>query len=264
MIPCSSHIVDLRQHKPSLRVCSRVPVQGHIVWRLLSDNGRIVLSDTTVLLWGGLGKGAYGIAYIAENTSDQSRFVLKKVRLARQAGCVVCLAVELCESGDLLSQLQYRSRKDDLVYFSETHLREMLVQLASALDYLHRNNIVHRDVKSSNILITVREVLVQLVQLASALDYLHRSNIVHRAVKSSNMLIADAGRLKLADFGLATTLKSEEDFMYKRSITFYTEPTYATAIHTISDRCSVGTLTTCPLELIAKGTLIQLTTSHKE
>mmetsp|Transcript_37144 Transcript_37144/g.82632 ORF Transcript_37144/g.82632 Transcript_37144/m.82632 type:complete len:632 (+) Transcript_37144:231-2126(+) len=150
-----------------------------------------------------IGQGAFGIAYICDNKADGKRYVLKKVRLARQsakerqasikellllssvhhrnilrykeswveAGCVVCMVVELCESGDLFTQLQLRSNAQ--LFFKELHLKEMLVQLASSLDFLHKNNIAHRDVKSSNIFIT------------------------------------DIGCLRLADFGLATMLDAD-------------------------------------------------------
>ena len=40
-------------------------------------------------------------------------------------------------------------------------------------------------------------------QLLAGLAYCHRSNVLHRDLKASNLLINNSGILKLADFGLA-------------------------------------------------------------
>jgi len=49
----------------------------------------------------------------------------------------------------------------------------------------------------------VLEALAILEQIVAALDYLHRSNVLHRDLKSANIKISSRGEVKLLDFGIA-------------------------------------------------------------
>jgi mitosis inhibitor protein kinase SWE1 len=48
-----------------------------------------------------------------------------------------------------------------------------------------------------------------LVELSSALAHVHSHNLLHLDVKPSNILITSAGSLKLADFGMSTITNAE-------------------------------------------------------
>jgi tetratricopeptide (TPR) repeat protein len=54
--------------------------------------------------------------------------------------------------------------------------------------------------------LTLERTLRLVYQVALALQSAHDHNIIHRDIKPSNILIDKAGRIKLADFGLAKTL----------------------------------------------------------
>jgi serine/threonine protein kinase len=51
--------------------------------------------------------------------------------------------------------------------------------------------------------LSVEEVIAILRPLASALDYAHENGVIHRDIKSSNFLITKGGRAYLTDFGIA-------------------------------------------------------------
>ena len=56
---------------------------------------------------------------------------------------------------------------------------------------------------------TVEEIMPWIRDLCAALDHAHAADIVHRDVKPSNLIMSARGQLKLADFGLARSMKPD-------------------------------------------------------
>ena len=92
-----------------------------------------------------------------------------------------------------------------------------------------------RDTVSKEAPMSPARALALLEPVVSALAAAHRAGIVHRDVKPENVLIADDGRIKVADFGLAKAVGTDTQ-------------------HTATGGVLIGTVSYLAPELVSEGT----------
>ncbi|CCF73554.1 Protein tyrosine kinase [Babesia microti strain RI] len=68
------------------------------------------------------------------------------------------------------------------------------------------------------------EVKNIMLQLFRALAHCHKNNVIHRDLKSANMLISNDGTMKLADFGLARFIPLGKGVLTNRVVTLWYRP----------------------------------------
>ncbi|XP_044055731.1 obscurin isoform X3 [Siniperca chuatsi] len=118
-------------------------------------------------------------AKITPYQAEQRQLVLREYQLLKRlhhphlvqlhtayiTSCYLVLVEELCPGKELLYSLAAR----DL--YAETHVAELLVQILSAVDYLHSRRIIHLDLKSDNMLVDDCNHL-KIVDLGSAQSFI--------------------------------------------------------------------------------------------
>ncbi|XVF08637.1 hypothetical protein REPUB_Repub07fG0019800 [Reevesia pubescens] len=71
---------------------------------------------------------------------------------------------------------------------------------------------------------TEPQVKCYMKQLLSGLEHCHKQGVLHRDIKGSNLLIDNEGILKIADFGLATFYDPEKKPLTSRVVTLWYRP----------------------------------------
>lgn len=67
---------------------------------------------------------------------------------------------------------------------------------------------VHDYLRQKGSLLSILEVYKIALDVSRGMDYLHRMNIIHRDLKTANLLIDNTGTVKVADFGVARVLEA--------------------------------------------------------
>lgn len=142
-----------------------------------------------------LGQGSQGVAFLAEPASGAAakrRVVLKRLEQGAKS------ATEM--------RVMQKMRHPNIVACEDSFVEENMVYLV--LQYADGGDLEQhinkcRQAKKN---IPYPTVISWFVQLCSALQYCHDNNVVHRDVKTANIYLTSSGGIKLGDFGVAKML----------------------------------------------------------
>jgi serine/threonine-protein kinase len=142
-----------------------------------------------------LGVGASAEAYRASEKSTGRDVVLK--------------IPHLTTAGDLVAFKHYRREIDITAELSHPGLQQLLSDPSEpfmVLEYVEGQPL--RSYLGSHGPLPVDQVIAIGLQLADTLEYVHRQGVVHRDVKPENILIGSDGRVTLTDFGIAVHMRT--------------------------------------------------------
>src|SRR5689334_9079095 len=142
---------------------------------------------------GELGRGGMGAVYLAEQPGLGREVAIK----------------ELIQSADPVALRRFLQEAQVMARTSHPNLVQVHdMELQGNVNYLVLEFIKGRSLRDwmNEAQIPPPQVFAVMHGILQALDYAHRRQIVHRDMKPENVLISDEGQVKVADFGIARLL----------------------------------------------------------
>ncbi|CAJ0596856.1 unnamed protein product [Cylicocyclus nassatus] len=150
-----------------------------------------------------LGKGAYGIVWKAIDRRTKETVALKKIFDAFRN------QTDSQRTFREVMFLQEFGRHPNVIKLFNIHKADNDRDIYLVFEYMEAD--LHNVIKKMTILKDVHKQYI-MCQLFRAIRFLHSGNVLHRDLKPSNVLLDADCRVKLADFGLARSLSSLEDY----------------------------------------------------
>jgi len=145
-----------------------------------------------------VGKGGFGQVYLAKSNVDKSRsrIAIKRLPHIRKK--------EKKFNMKEVRVLEFAKHPNIISYHESFHVSDEIWIVMEFMEGGTLSEASHQyPFQESNIAYVAREVL-------QGLQYLHGHNLVHRDLKSQNIMMTTAGEIKLIDFGLCANLVKGE------------------------------------------------------
>ena len=151
-----------------------------------------------------LGQGAMGIVYKAKDPRINRMVAIKTIRFSDEFEEAKIKEVKerFLKEAEISGKLSHPSIV--AIYdvgedYDLTYMAMELIEGESLQKYCR-----------SRSLLPLRKVLFIVAETALALDYAHRQGVIHRDVKPANIMLLRTGKIKVTDFGIAKAVSSSQ------------------------------------------------------
>ncbi|XP_031228051.1 sperm motility kinase 4A-like isoform X2 [Mastomys coucha] len=158
--------------------------------------GNTLAEDYQIL--GTLGKGSFAEVKVAVHLMTQTIVAIKILKRDTNTDFLVSSEIDFAKS-------QYHSNIIKIFQIIETRHKTYLV-----MEYASRGSL-HKYIRKCRHL-DEEEARNIFRELSLAINYIHSQNIAHRDIKAENIVLDCEGHIKLIDFGFAKRLASGEKF----------------------------------------------------
>ncbi|KXS16085.1 Pkinase-domain-containing protein [Gonapodya prolifera JEL478] len=207
-----------------------------------------------------IAEGSYGVVYRARDKLTGEIVALKKLKLENEKnGFPVTSLREI--------QCLLMAKHPNIVNVKEIVVGESLNNIFMAMEFVpHDLKTLMETMRSRNTAFLISEVKTLMIQLLSGVKLLHDLWIIHRDLKTSNLLMTNTGHVKIADFGLARSYGDPPVNLTQLVVTLWYrapelllgESNYTPAIDMWSIGCIFGELVNNEALMPGRGEIDQL------
>jgi serine/threonine-protein kinase len=200
---------DLAERIPKLRSLVNPMMMGSQEMR---QDGKIFISDELGIkptvgryeVVSELGQGAMGIVYKAKDPKINRFLAIKTIRFSDEfePDKIREIKDRFMREAEIAGKLAHPSIVAIYDVGEDYDLTYM------AMEYLEGESL--QKYCRKGFLLPLRKVLFVISEVALALDYAHRQGVIHRDVKPANIMVLKDGKIKVTDFGIAKAVSSSQ------------------------------------------------------
>lgn len=148
-----------------------------------------------------VGQGSFGVAVLYEKKHDGSQVVIKQINLSDLASAEREMAMNEVE---VFSKLHH----PNIIQYYDSFIRHetLLIEMEFADGGTLATLIAERNLNDR---FSERQILSIVEQITSAVNYMHSQNIIHRDLKTANIFLNHKGQVKIGDFGISKIINTK-------------------------------------------------------
>ena len=148
-----------------------------------------------------IGEGSYGVVYLIYSNITSMYYVQKKIDLKGLS------KAEIKDTEKEVNLLKKLDHPNVIKLINGTKSKRYLELI---MEYAEKGDLYNQLIKQakSGKYFPEKIIINWLVQICSALKYIHSKHIIHRDIKPQNIFLSKKGEIKLGDFGVSKTLNN--------------------------------------------------------
>ncbi|KAI1721596.1 protein kinase domain-containing protein [Ditylenchus destructor] len=144
-----------------------------------------------------IGQGTFGEVFKAKNTENHELVALKKILMENEKEGFPITALREIK---LLQSIRHPNITE-LIEICSEKIGENVFAFYLVFSFCEHDLVGL--LSSNQVKLQLTQIKTMLKHILSGLEAIHRSNVLHRDIKAANILITNDGILRIADFGLA-------------------------------------------------------------